>query len=138
MATEKKQIKTRFYTALRPVADTDKVPPQAKLIMSTIVEAGGRVERDALLQLLSRKPEDGGLKTNQTADRILGFYRPKLTEIGILKEETETTEIDVEVPDKPEKPAKVKKEAAESTDDGNAPAAQVEKTKHGKGKQTQA
>ena len=43
-----------------------------------------------------------------------------------------------DVPAATAKPAKVKKEAAESTDDGDAPAAQVEKTKHGKGKQTQA
>jgi hypothetical protein len=101
MAIVKKQVKTKFYTALRPVSDTDKVPPQAKLIVKTLLDAGGKLFSDELIKLLSRKPEDGGLVTNQTPKRILGFYKPKLSEIGILQEEVETTEVDTEVPDRP-------------------------------------
>jgi hypothetical protein len=101
MAIEKRKIKKTFYSVLKAVADSDKCPPQAKLIVSTIVTAGGRIEREELMTLLKRPVEEGGLKTNQTAERILGFYRPKLTEMGVLKEEKVEEEIEVEVPDKP-------------------------------------
>jgi hypothetical protein len=85
------------------VGANDKCPPQARLIVDTIKTAGGKIEREELLTLLKRPPEQGGLKTNQTAERILGFYKPKLTEMGVLQEVTETEEIEVEVPDKPAK-----------------------------------
>ena len=103
MAIVKKQIKKKVYSVLKDVGANDKCPPQARLIVDTIKTAGGEIEREKLLTLLKRPPEQGGLKTNQTAERILGFYKPKLTEMGVLKEETEVTEIDVEVPDKPVK-----------------------------------
>ena len=103
MAIVKKQIKKKVYSVLKDVGANDKCPPQARLIVDTIKTAGGKIEREELLTLLKRPPEQGGLKTNQTAERILGFYKPKLTEMGVLKEETEVTEIDVEVPDKPVK-----------------------------------
>jgi hypothetical protein len=115
MAIEKQKVKTKFYTMLKEVGPNDKCPPQAKLIMDTIQAAGGRIEREALIQLLKRPVDQGGLKTNQTAERILGFYRPRLADMGVLKEETEETEIEVEVPDKPEA-------SAEVAADGAAPA----------------
>ena len=103
MAIVKKQVKTKIYSVLKDVGPSDKCPPQARLLVDTIKAAGGRIEREELLTLLTRPPEQGGLKTNQTAARILGFYKPKLTEMGVLQEETEVTEIDVEVPDTPVK-----------------------------------
>jgi len=140
MAIVKKQIKKKFYAVLKDVGQNDKCPPQARLIVDTIKAAGGRVEREALLELLKRPPEQGGLKTNQTAERILGFYKPKLTETGVLKEETETTEIEVEVPDKPAKtdaPAAAADPAA-STEaapaSAPAPAPVPDKVKDSKGK----
>ena len=103
MAIVKKQIKKKVYSVLKDVDANDKCPPQARLIVDTIKTAGGKIEREELLTLLKRPPEQGGLKTNQTAERILGFYKPKLTEMGVLQEVTETEEIEVEVPDKPAK-----------------------------------
>lgn len=119
MATEKKQVKTKVYVVVRELADSEKCPPQAKLIIDTIKAAGGKMSREDLLTQLKRPAEQGGLKTNQTAERILGFYRPKLVDdLGILKEETVTTEIEVEVPDKPAKAPKA--EGASATGGGES------------------
>lgn len=136
MATVKKQVKKKFYAVLKEVGQNDKCPPQARLIVDTIKTAGGRLEREALLELLKRPVEEGGLKTNQTAERILGFYRPKLTEMGVLKEETVTEEIEVEVPDKPAKADK-QGEGAAAQSSQEAPAtnaAKTDKAKDAKGK----
>jgi hypothetical protein len=118
MATVKKIIKTRFYVLTKEVGANDKCPPQAKLILDTIKAAGGKMTREDLIKDLKRPVEEGGLKTNQTAERILGFYKPRLTEMGVLKEETETSEIEVEVEDKPAKAPKEK--AAAGTDGATA------------------
>ena len=123
MAIEKKQIKKKVYSTPKEIGANEKCPPQAKLILDTIKAAGGKVEREALLNLLKRPVEQGGLKTNQTAERILGFYRPKLVALGVLKEETEVTEIEVEVPDKPAAAAAAGEAGAA------APAAQTTKKK---------
>lgn len=103
MAIVKKQIKKKMYSTKRDIGANDKCPPQARLIIELIKNSGGKIEREELLTLLRRSPEEGGLKTNQTPERILGFYKPKLTEMGVLQEDTEISEIDVEVPDKPVK-----------------------------------
>ena len=131
MAIVKKQIKKKVYSVLKDVGANDKCPPQARLIVDTIKTAGGKIEREELLTLLKRPPEQGGLKTNQTAERILGFYKPKLTEMGVLKEETEVTEIEVEVPDKPVK-ADTPADMPAATAEAAAPA--PDKTKDNKGK----
>ena len=116
MATVKKQIKTTYYTATREIAAEEKAPPQARLIIKTILGAtDGKISRKDLIEQLNRKPEDGGLTTNQGADRVFGFYRTKLIELGVLAEAVETTEIDVEVPDKPVKVKKEKPAPAEVT-----------------------
>ena len=133
MAIVKKQVKNKTYSVLKEVGASDKCPPQARLIIKTIQDAGGKIGREDLLTLLKRPPEEGGLTTNQSAERILGFYKPKLTELGVLKEDVEITEIDVEVPDKPEKPAKpAKADAPVATDGAAAPV--PDKTKDNKGK----
>ena len=129
MAIVKKEVKKKVYVVLKDVGANDKCPPQAKLIIDTIKAAGGKIGREELLTLLKRPVDQGGLKTNQTAERILGFYKPKLTEMGILREDTVTSEVEVEVPDKP---AKEEKAAAAPA---SAPAAQ---TKGKKGEHTAA
>ncbi len=136
MAIVKKKVNTKFYTTPKEVGANDKCPPQAKLILDTIKAAGGRVSREDLMNLLKRPVEQGGLKTTQTAERILGFYKPKLTELGVLKEETETTEIDVEVPDKPAPAEKAAgaADAAAATGGQSAPAADKTKGKKGEHK----
>ena len=101
MATEKKIVKVKFYVLQKEIGASDKCPPQARLIVETVKAAGGKIEREALLALLKRPVEQGGLKTGQTAERILGFYRPKLKEMGVMLEVVKDKEIEVQVPDKP-------------------------------------
>ena len=112
MAIVKREVKKKFYSVLKEVGASDKCPPQARLIVDTIKTAGGRVEREELLTLLRRPVDQGGLKTNQTAERILGFYRPKLTALDVLKEDVEVETIEEEVPDEPAKAAAPAAEAA--------------------------
>ena len=134
MAIVKREVKKKFYSVLKEVGASDKCPPQARLIVDTIKTAGGRVEREELLTLLRRPVDQGGLKTNQTAERILGFYRPKLTALDVLKEDVEVETIEEEVPDEP---AKVAAPAAEAA--GAASAAPVpDKVKDAKGKKKAA
>jgi hypothetical protein len=134
MAIVKREVKKKFYSVLKEVGASDKCPPQARLIVDTIKTAGGRVEREELLTLLRRPVDQGGLKTNQTAERILGFYRPKLTALGVLKEDVEVETIEEEVPDEP---AKVATPAADAA--GAASAAPVpDNVKGAKGKKKAA
>ena len=88
MAIVKKEVKVKYYAVLKDLDPNEKCPPQCKLIVDTIKAAGGRVEREELLTLMKRPPAEGGLTTTQTAERILGFYRPKLAAAGVMKEET--------------------------------------------------
>lgn len=129
MATVKKQIKKKSYEVAKPISDSDKCPPQARLIVETVKAAGGKMTREELLAALKRPADQGGLKTNQTAERILGFYKPKLVEMGVLKEVTTTEEIEVEVPDKPAKEAAAAAPASETK-----PAKEGEKGKKGTSK----
>jgi hypothetical protein len=102
MAIVKKDVQTRYYKAVKAVGPNDKCPPQAKLIMDTIIANEGRISRPDLIALLGRPAAEGGLTTRQTPERILGFYTPKLTEMGVLDAtEIVTTQIEVEVPDEP-------------------------------------
>jgi len=134
MAIVKREVKKKFYSVLKEVGASDKCPPQARLIVDTIKTAGGRVEREELLTLLRRPVDQGGLKTNQTAERILGFYRPKLTALGVLKEDVEVETIEEEVPDEPAKAAAPAADAA-----GAASAIPVpDKVKDAKGKKKAA
>lgn len=113
MAIEKKEVKTPYYKLIGEIGENAKCPPQAKHIVSIVKAAGGKITRDELIKLLSRPPAEGGLTTNQKPERVLGFYRPTLKEMGVLLEEIEVSTIEVEVPDKPEKPAPAPKEAKE-------------------------
>jgi hypothetical protein len=119
MAKELKKVQFKSYQLLKDVPETQKCPPQCRLILNTIKAAGGTMTRDDLIMMLKRPVEQGGLKTNQTAERIFGFYRPKLTLSGVLKELVSEKEVEVEVPDKPAPAAKV----AAAAQAGQAPAA---------------
>lgn len=135
MATKTKEIKTKFYVSKAAVGPNEKCPPQAKLILDTITAAGGKIERSELITLLSRPPAEGGLTTNQTPERILGFYKPKLVESGFLEELTETSTIEIEVPDKPVKEETPAAPAVEGEAVGVVPGAKV---KGAKGKKVEA
>ena len=136
MAIVKREVKKKFYSVLKEVGASDKCPPQARLIVDTIKTAGGRVEREELLTLLRRPVDQGGLKTNQTAERILGFYKPRLEDMGVMKEESIDHEVEVEVPDKP---APAAAPAADAAGAANAPAEPAhDKVKDAKGKKKAA
>lgn len=131
MAIEKRQIKKKLYKIVKQVAESDKCPPQARLIVDTINKADGALIREDLINQLKRPPEEGGLKTNQTAERILGFYTPKLIAMGVLAVETVVEETEVEVPDKPVKAEKPAVGGAEGAQSAPAPESSV-KSKKGK------
>ena len=116
MAIVKKEVRNRYYTIVSDLGENVKCPPQALLIINTIKAAGGRIGREELITLLKRPPEDGGLKTGQTVERILGFYRPRLIDMGVMKEEFEVSVIEVELPDKPKKEKKVKEKKEKKVD----------------------
>jgi hypothetical protein len=117
MAIEKQKKTKVSYVLVGEIAPNEKAPPQSKLIVDTLKNAGGTLSKEELVALLSRPATEGGLTTRQAPDRILGFYRPKLVAAGILKEVKEEIEVEVEVPDKPapepkaEKPEKPAKKA---------------------------
>jgi len=122
MAIVKKQVKSKFYSLIREINDKDKCPPQALVVVKAIAE--GKSGRKELVEKLS---QPGRLTTTQTPERIFSFYRPRLIDMGVVKEEVVTSEIDVEVPDKPEKPPKEpkppkeKKVAADQSNQGTEP-----------------
>lgn len=132
-----KAVKVKIYDVLRQVGEADKCPPQAQLIVKTITANGGPIERDKLIELLSRPVDQGGLKTNQTPARILAFYRQPLQEMGILQESTVVREIEVPDPPVKEKPAKA---AAAEPVAGEAVSAVAEpkSVKGAKGKKSEA
>jgi hypothetical protein len=124
MPTEKKTVNVQHFELLRELTDKDKCPPQAKVIVTILKAAGKPMSRADLIAELS-KP--GVLTTRQTPERIFGFYRPRLIEMGMLKESQVATEVEVEVA---EKPAKAEKAAAAPAD-GAAPT-EVPKSVKGK------
>ena len=131
MATEKKVVKIKVYSSPKQLGENEKCPPQAKLILKLIAEnaVDGKIERDALITLLKRPPAEGGLETRQSPERILGFYRPRLVEQGVLLEETIDREIEVEVPDKPAKAETPAAADGSTPADGAAAAPQETKSK---------
>ena len=130
MAT--KTLKTRFFAVAREIAESEKCPPQAVLIVKTVAAAGGRIARTELLNLLRRPTEEGGLATRQSAERILSFYRPRLMEAGILVEETEESTVEIPDPPKKEKAPKAPKEAPAVENVAGTPAAPKADKKVGK------
>lgn len=123
MATEKKKVITKKFTLARELNDADKCPPQAKVVVGVIKSLGGKADRAAIIDKLKAA---GTLTTNQTVERIFGFYRPRLIAMGVLKEEVEETVVEVQVPDKP---AKAEKPAGEKKGEGSTKAHDVKDTK---------
>ncbi len=124
MATEKKKVTIKKFALARELNDSDKCPPQAKVVVAAVKALGGKAERAAIIDELKK---GGTLTTTQTVERIFGFYRPRLIDMGVLKEEVEEKTIDVEVADKApkvEKPAKAETpKEAKPNPEGGKPAA---------------
>jgi hypothetical protein len=128
MATKKVVEKVKYYVLDKPIPEGEKCPPQSRLIVETVQKAGGKITRDELLRLLRRPVEEGGMKATQPIERVLGFYRPRLKEAGILHEVEESHETEVEVPDEPAKA----EGAAAGAEGAPAVAAQEKKKKEPK------
>lgn len=137
MATEQKEIKKKVYSVLKDVGENDKCPPQAKLILNTIKAAGGKMSREDLIAALKRAPEQGGLKTTQTPERILGFYKPKLETDGYIQEDSVSEMVTVEVADKPAKAPKAPK-ADSAVGEASMDTPAKDKVKGAKGEQKTA
>jgi hypothetical protein len=111
MTTVTKVVQVPTFELLREIVQTDKCPPQMKVIVDALQKLGGTASRAALVEAIS---VPGVLTTKQTPDRILGFYRPRMIEMGLLKQFDTPTEVETEVPDKPAKAEKAQK--AEGTE----------------------
>lgn len=120
MAT--KTVKTKMYSIDRARTDKDKCPPQAQVILEALVSAGKPLSRTELVEAC--KP---GIKTTQTVERIVSFYRPRLIEMGLMKEVVEETTVEI-----PEAPAKAAKADAPAAENSEAPAAKPKKGKKAK------
>lgn len=107
MATKQKEVKVKTFTLVRELSDKDKCPPQAKTIVNAVKALGGAATRE---QIVASLKAPGVVETTQSVERIFGFYRPRLTDMGVLKEEVTTTTVEVPVAEKPAKAPKAPKE----------------------------
>lgn len=74
-------MKQTFHSA-RAITEADKISPQAKAIMDVVVAApGSKIDRDELNKALDAS---GALKSKQATARVVGYYIPKLKELGVL------------------------------------------------------
>ena len=104
-----------------------------RLIVNLVKSASdGKISGPDLITLLARPAAEGGLTTKQDPKRVLGFYRPKFKEMGVIAESEIEVEIQVEVPDKPVPPA------AAAPAESAAPAEKPHKSKGIKGEQKAA
>lgn len=58
------------------------ISPQAKVILETLKEGGGNMDRQ---DLVSKLEKGNKLKTEQPVTRIVSFYTPKLVEAGLIE-----------------------------------------------------
>lgn len=74
-------MKQTFHSA-RAITEADKISPQAKKIMEVVVAApGSKIDRDELNKALDAS---GALNSKQATTRVVGYYVPKLKELGVL------------------------------------------------------
>lgn len=115
MATTKKEVKTQVFSLVRDLTDSDKCPPQARAIVSILKAHGKAISRKDLLEAMK---VTGVITTTQSIERIFGFYRPRLVDMGVMKEDVHISHVEVEVPDKPAKEPKAPKAEKAAAGDG--------------------
>lgn len=99
-------------TLTRELTADDKLAPQARVIVDTIMESAGvgnAMDRD---DLVAKLIEGGRLNTRQEPMRIVAYYVPRLKESGLIEAETiksEASEADGEA--KPKRQRKAKADA---------------------------
>ena len=97
----------KSYEGVREITDKDKVSPQAKIIVEVLLKSKKPLSREEVVAAIAPK-----LTTVQEPARIFGFYRPRLLEAKLMRENV----AQIETPAKKEKPkeAKDKKGAAKT------------------------
>jgi hypothetical protein len=98
--------------ALRAATDEDKLSPQAKVIMETIIGKVGLNTAIAKTDLITQLDDDGALNTRQGAAKVLTFYMPRLIEDGLMEKERVAEAADAEKPAKATKKTSTKAKAA--------------------------
>lgn len=110
----------------RDLADSDKIPPQAKIIIETIIAkvgVGNPIDRAVLVKELT---DQGKLQTRQDMSRIVAFYQPRLDEMGLMVTKKESEASDAKTPEgRGEKKAPAAKTPAKAGTAGVAAGANV-------------
>lgn len=125
MATTKKEVKTQVFSLVRDLTDSDKCPPQARAIVGILKAHGKAISRKDLLEAMK---VTGVITTTQSIERIFGFYRPRLVDMGVMKEDVHISHVEVEVPDKPAKEPKAPKAEKAAAGDGKTAEGKVGET----------
>jgi hypothetical protein len=97
----------KSYEGVREITDKDKVSPQAKIIVEALLKAKKALSREEIVAAIAPK-----LTTVQEPARIFGFYRPRLLEVKLMKENV--TKVEAPVKEEKSKEVKVKKGAAKT------------------------
>ncbi len=74
------RIKNVTFT--REIADDEKMAPQMKGIVASVVEAHGTGVSVTVEQIVAAM--EGNITTRQPLERIFGYYAPKLEELGLI------------------------------------------------------
>lgn len=96
---------------LRELQEDEKVAPQAKVILNTIVTAVGVGETIDMDDLVNKLTDSGELNTRQEPKRVVAYYLPKLKEAGLVEVEKVAGADDEEGEPKPKRTRKAKAEA---------------------------
>lgn len=105
--------KKQNLTLTRELTAEDKLAPQSRVILSTILEAAGvgtAIDRDDVVAKLT---ESGALNTRQDPSRVVAYYMPRLKEAGLLDIEDVASEPSADGEAKPKRTRKAKAEATE-------------------------
>lgn len=75
-----------FIKVTRKIAEDDKLAPQQRVIIETVIEKSGgvgkKLERSDLIDELTSNKK---LNTRQDPGRVVSFYQPKLQEMGLIE-----------------------------------------------------
>lgn len=109
-----------LFTITRDVTAEDKLTPQAKTIVDTIVNKVGlnaKLDRDDLVAELEASK---ALNSRQDVGRVISFYTPRMVESGLLVVEKEGVAEPKAPKEKKAKTPKAAKEPAQATADADA------------------
>lgn len=73
------------FKALRELKEDEKLAPQARTIMITLIKMAGLNKLVDKEKLEAQLKEDDSLHTRQPEARVIGYYQPKLVEAGLIE-----------------------------------------------------